>query len=283
MDFDDLDGLAGDPRFIPGIYNWCDRWCERCPFTSRCLTFASLERLQDELERRRQRGEDENAAFWRRMDTRAEEAADAVEPLVDDEDESWLGPSEFDQAIDEEDFEQWQREEEQRREEARQHPAARAAWLYLRKVDRWFEQHDEAVQKRLAALDAPAPTDLEAPDPGDDAIVLDEAVEVIRYYQHFIWVKLMRGLHRSPYEDALWDDDAWEDEDDEETVYLPKDSDATAKIALIAMDRSIAAWGDVQTLVPEGAESAEGMVVHLVRLRRLVEEEFPDARSTLRL
>ena len=25
---------------IPSIYNYCDRWCERCPFTSRCANFA---------------------------------------------------------------------------------------------------------------------------------------------------------------------------------------------------------------------------------------------------
>ena len=21
---------------IPGIHNWCDRWCEKCPFIARC-------------------------------------------------------------------------------------------------------------------------------------------------------------------------------------------------------------------------------------------------------
>lgn len=26
--------------FIVGIYNYCDRWCERCPFTGRCRMFA---------------------------------------------------------------------------------------------------------------------------------------------------------------------------------------------------------------------------------------------------
>jgi len=40
LDKEDIFRLAGDPRFIPGIYNYCDRWCERCPFTSRCLTYA---------------------------------------------------------------------------------------------------------------------------------------------------------------------------------------------------------------------------------------------------
>ena len=32
--------LAVNPNFIPGVYNYCDRWCERCPLTQRCLNFA---------------------------------------------------------------------------------------------------------------------------------------------------------------------------------------------------------------------------------------------------
>ncbi|HTV00428.1 MAG TPA: hypothetical protein VMF13_07835, partial [Luteitalea sp.] len=27
--------------YIVGIFNYCDRWCERCPLTSRCRVFAS--------------------------------------------------------------------------------------------------------------------------------------------------------------------------------------------------------------------------------------------------
>ena len=40
MDKERMDDLAGDPRFIPGIYNYCDRWCEHCELTSRCLNYA---------------------------------------------------------------------------------------------------------------------------------------------------------------------------------------------------------------------------------------------------
>ena len=28
--------------FIVGIFNYCDRWCERCPLTNRCRVFADL-------------------------------------------------------------------------------------------------------------------------------------------------------------------------------------------------------------------------------------------------
>jgi hypothetical protein len=32
--------------FILGIYNYCDRWCETCAFTSRCRVFADCARLE---------------------------------------------------------------------------------------------------------------------------------------------------------------------------------------------------------------------------------------------
>jgi hypothetical protein len=38
-DFDRLLARTRDPRLIPGIYNYCDGRCARCPFTERCLTF----------------------------------------------------------------------------------------------------------------------------------------------------------------------------------------------------------------------------------------------------
>jgi len=43
MKKDRLKKLAREKEFIPGIYNYCDRWCERCPQTSHCLNFAMSE------------------------------------------------------------------------------------------------------------------------------------------------------------------------------------------------------------------------------------------------
>jgi hypothetical protein len=44
MDDEDVDrlmlmALAADPRLVPGIYNFCDRRCDRCGFTTRCLSY----------------------------------------------------------------------------------------------------------------------------------------------------------------------------------------------------------------------------------------------------
>jgi hypothetical protein len=34
--------------FIVGIFNYCDRWCERCPLTNRCRVFANLAEMDFE-------------------------------------------------------------------------------------------------------------------------------------------------------------------------------------------------------------------------------------------
>ena len=34
--------------FIVGIFNYCDRWCERCPLTSRCRLFADQAEIEFE-------------------------------------------------------------------------------------------------------------------------------------------------------------------------------------------------------------------------------------------
>ena len=36
--------------FIVGVYNFCDRWCERCPLTSRCRVFADVAEMEFEQE-----------------------------------------------------------------------------------------------------------------------------------------------------------------------------------------------------------------------------------------
>jgi len=60
LDKERIEELAKDPRFIPGIYNYCDRWCERCPFTSRCMNYALSEEAFVDPDSRDMK----NKAFW---------------------------------------------------------------------------------------------------------------------------------------------------------------------------------------------------------------------------
>jgi len=38
-------------RMIPGIYNYCDRWCERCAFSRRCRVFRDVRVMEHAFER----------------------------------------------------------------------------------------------------------------------------------------------------------------------------------------------------------------------------------------
>src|SRR5881296_567309 len=63
MNRDELIELAENPDLISGIYNYCDRWCERCPFTSRCMLYAMEEDDRDDPE-----AHDINSeAFWSKL------------------------------------------------------------------------------------------------------------------------------------------------------------------------------------------------------------------------
>ncbi len=45
-EFDRLVARASNARLIPGIYNYCDGRCPRCPFTDRCLTYLDNQELK---------------------------------------------------------------------------------------------------------------------------------------------------------------------------------------------------------------------------------------------
>ena len=67
-----LTELASNPDLISGIYNYCDRWCERCPLTSRCLVFATE---QVDHNGSAQSHDLNNEAFWHKLNSAAETRA----------------------------------------------------------------------------------------------------------------------------------------------------------------------------------------------------------------
>lgn len=99
--------------------------------------------------------------------------------------------------------------------------------------------------------------------------LLKDAVEVIMWHQFFIMLKLKRAFH------SLVDEE-------EEPRDWPRDSDGTSKVALIGMDRCIAAWAVVRERLPEFAETAPDFMLRLDRLRNKVEAAFPNARAFVR-
>lgn len=250
--------LAGDPTLISGVYNYCDRWCERCPLTARCLVFRT------EQARRRRRGggmgrdDADNARFWDdvqlsfalalRMATRK-----ARELGIDLDAPDAL----HDAAVE---------ERRRRRLAARQGSALhRRAFAYARAVESVIER----LRSRFAELEQAWRTlaRLEAGDPAAEATAVGDTLEVVQWYRFFIDVKLQRAV-------AGRVDEAIEGADG-----FPSDADGSVKVALIAVDRSLGAWAKLREHLPAAEDEILDVLVQLARLRAAVEREFPQARA----
>ncbi len=81
MDKEELLKRAKDPKYIPGIYNYCDRWCERCQFTSRCLNCTLVEEQFSDL----QENDELNEAFWQRFSEMLQNTLAMVKEMAKEE------------------------------------------------------------------------------------------------------------------------------------------------------------------------------------------------------
>jgi hypothetical protein len=256
MNRKDLRELAEDPRFIPGIYNYCDRWCERCPFTSRCLLYATEKEdsANDPAAR-----DISNAAFWDNLHAIFEQTKLM---LVEIAEERGIDLNAVDVSEEEE-------RHRRRQKKARKDELARQSFSYIKTVDKWFKREKRSFKEKAKELGRSVLMGIPGQDPEAEASDLSDAVEVIRWYQHQIHVKLMRALIGAA--DV-------EEEEDEEGVST-HDSDGSAKVALIGIDRSIAAWARLREHFPDRADAILDLLVNLERLRRRTETKFPRARA----
>ncbi len=256
MDKEDIKKLAANPQFIQGIYNYCDRWCERCQFTSRCMNFSVAGEQFSDPETR----DITNEIFWEKLAETFQMTLDLVKETAEQEGID----------LDSIDTEEIAEEERLAEEIAKNHECCRIAKVYGEMVDTWFdsvghffEGGDDEVN---LGMELEGPMD----NPVREATGLEDAVEVIRWYQHQIYVKLMRAVRGELREEQEILDE------------FPKDSDGSAKVALIGIDRSIAAWGEIRSHFPLFNKDIMDLLLHLERLRRKVEKVFPAARAFIR-
>ena len=251
MDRDKLERFKAhvrNPNFIAGIHNYCDRWCERCPMTARCSIY--------EPARDREAGADDpdNEAFWEQIKETFEMTAALLEEMADE-----AGV----------DLEALAAEaDDDRPEVGEDHILVMTAARYDRAVRDWFERYRQ-IGEMMAEAPPPAPALREVGVGPSDAQVKDW-LEVIQWYQPLIRAKLYRAVQHDPTDDI------------EERHDFPRDADGSAKVALIGMDRSAAAWTGLIDAVPEARDEILGFIAQLDGLRRATEFAFPDARAFVR-
>jgi hypothetical protein len=256
MNKEDIKKLAKNKNFISGIYNYCDRWCERCPHTSRCMNFAMTREYSDDPEA----NDISNEKFWQSLSEIFKVTREMLEESAEE-----MGID-----LDSIDFEEASRDEDIKDKIVKNHACCRAAKKYYEMADEFFESEYNPSLHVVDQSDGENVPELQKIDKLEGPATLDELVEIIYWYHHFIYVKLMRSVRG-----ALGNTPDMLEE-------FPKDSDGSAKVALIAIDRSMAAWGHVHNYFPSHRDQILSIIKHLDRLRKRVENVFPEARNFVR-
>lgn len=223
---------------IDFISSYCDRWCERCGYTSRCAAFATrvaiamcgdaAEGLELAVGTPRGVSANEDGPSPQALP----DAEQAVAPVneVDDFSRKWKA----------------------RRARIDDMLAMKVAWAVSIVAHRWLTAHPDAEWS------------------GSDTVLAD-ALETAGYDKFLITAKLHRafdGREREAEDGSLHDDP------------IQTDWNGSAKVALISIERSEAAWRLIAGAAAE--ETPLAIADQLRDLRRLVEKAFPDAWTFVR-
>lgn len=240
---------------IPGIYNYCDRWCERCCFTDRCAVYE--EEKNDTAEEK----DIQNKAFWDKLAQNFQKSIELLHELAREKG--------FDlNNIPHDEDERIELQRKNTRSLVKSDPlivVCRDYAMQARKMmedeELWRRKGEEMIQhQRMGVVDI---TELE-----DQLHLMKECKSVICWYLFFIEVKFSRALSGII--------DGWEDKDGIQTDY-----NGSAKIALLAVHRTREAWTQLYTLIPD-EDTVLPILASLSKIDAAAREKFPNAVKFLR-
>lgn len=241
-----------EQKFIPGIYNYCDRWCERCTFTSRCRNYDSSSKLSPE------QLDINNKAFW---NTISANFSKAIELLHKTAKEHGI---DLDKVMTKEEEEEYDRKEKFLMQATEKHSLTKLCKQYQKTARPFLDTNAGMDEKAKELLDEFGMGMKSEAQVIHTVANIGDCLEIIQWYLYFIDAKLQRALHGKL--DGM-----------EEDYDFPKDSDGSAKIAIIAIERSMNAWMKLYELLPTCEDIALKSLSTLSRLKQLALEEFPNA------
>jgi len=236
---------------IPGIYNWCDKWCERCPLTSKCLLYERETGLTDEEK------DISNEAFWDNLSAIFSETAAIIQKDAEKFglDLNAISPEEKKEAV---------QEHQIKKLMVDSHPLSELSEKYPYKVKDWMDKY--AIHINADRIIKEVNIGLRTEEEAENIILsLKDGLEIIRWYQFMVHVKCKRALSDVQM-DVIFDDDLPEEE---------KSYNGSAKVASISIDRSIHSWALLLEFLPEQESNILDILSLLQKIKGLLQDTFP--------
>ncbi|MBC9794406.1 hypothetical protein [Sinomicrobium weinanense] len=251
MDKDELLKLFRDNEghFVPGIYNYCDRWCERCSFRSKCRVFSMEEGRTDEEK------DAGNEKFWKKVGENLKLAMEMLAHMAEKK------------GIDLQEMEEYAPEEEAKLEKrASKHYLSVISKKYAGKNEHWLRKNEKLLHKTGEEFRENTLMGLSEDKARESVMEVRDAVEVIHWYSFQIHVKIMRALQHGKLNPE------WEDP-------VQNDVNGSAKVALIGTRRSMAAWSVLLSRFGTHEDEILEILVLLENIKKGILEEFPDVEK----
>lgn len=239
-------------KFIPGIYNYCDRWCERCTFTSRCKNYDSTGKLTPE------QLDIDNKAFWDSLSSNFENARKLLLKAAAEYGYDINVP------VSAEEEAKYNEKRTLLKRTANGHPLSKLCKQYQQTVRPFIQKSEDLTDKANELAEHHHLGIKTAKDVVRAMAGIGDCFDIIQWYLFFMDAKLQRALHGK-----------MDEEEGTEESGFQKDSDGSAKIALIAIERSIEAWAKLYDLLPASEDVALSALSLLTQLKQKTREEFP--------
>lgn len=232
---------------IPGIYNYCDRWCERCGFTDKCLTFENSPIVNE--------GDGMNEVLIKVESVFTEIKTLLIEKATE------LG-IDCEEILSKENIKAYEVKQAQLQEQLSKEDLTLLANQFTLKLNVFLDNesiHREIGETILKKVDLGIKSNESALEDVDN---LKECIDVLTWYVYFISVKIRRALHAK-----------FKEESDENEFYQ-NDGNGSAKIAFIGIEKCLVA---LELLFPiyEEDETLELLAI-TVALKNKLSIEFPN-------
>ena len=265
-------GSMSDERFIPGIYNYCDYWCDRCAFTRRCRNFSMGDELEREADGREPVDNATQEAFWNQLADQLREttvfarAGDWADDIGDD--------------VDYEPDPEYEAREARVSQAVNEHPLTMLVRSYMMKVHAWLKASDGDLKAVAGELLEAARSQFDETDYEEQARCIGEMIEVIAWYHTLLRAKIGRAIR------SMLESREKEGEDGELAEILAEsrmsDANGSGKLALESIRRSAAAWVKMREILPHREDEILEMLAILSRLQRGLHAAVPGAKSFVR-
>ncbi len=247
-----------EEKFISGIHNYCDRWCERCTLTSRCSNFDASDTsdLKQDLN---------NKEFWYTLSEHFDKAFELLKKAAAEQ------GIQLDKNISAEEEANYKQHKLLINSIVKNHSISILCKQY-QKIATNFIKNSEGLTNKTKELVSHLHLGIKSEEDVMHTVAdISDCFEIIQWYLFFIDAKLQRAI-RGKTETENWE---------VENGYQ-KDSDGSAKIALIAIEKNIAAWVKIYELLPTSEDIALQALSLLTQLRTQAVMEFPQAMQFIR-